>query len=48
MSYALLDPDGIDQDGEWAPYVYKGWGGEGARDQLEWSPSEGAHAGRRQ
>ncbi|MBC2905753.1 SMI1/KNR4 family protein [Streptomyces cupreus] len=28
MSYALLDPGDIDQDGEWALYVYKGWGGE--------------------
>ncbi|WP_406723674.1 SMI1/KNR4 family protein [Streptomyces sp. GD-15H] len=28
MSYALLDPGDSDQDGEWALYVYKGWGGE--------------------
>lgn len=28
MSYALLDPGDTDQDGEWALYVYKGWGGE--------------------
>ncbi|GGX71517.1 cell wall assembly protein [Streptomyces minutiscleroticus] len=28
MSYALLDPGDRDQDGEWALYVYKGWGGE--------------------
>ncbi|MEU9860505.1 SMI1/KNR4 family protein [Streptomyces sp. NPDC047971] len=28
MSYALLDPGDTDRDGEWALYVYKGWGGE--------------------
>ncbi|MGW7202579.1 SMI1/KNR4 family protein [Streptomyces sp. NPDC054837] len=28
MSYALLDPGDTDQDGEWALYLYKGWGGE--------------------
>ncbi|MEU0304011.1 SMI1/KNR4 family protein [Streptomyces sp. NPDC006175] len=28
MSYALLDPGDSDQDGEWALYLYKGWGGE--------------------
>ncbi|MFE6288254.1 SMI1/KNR4 family protein [Streptomyces sp. NPDC057877] len=28
MSYALLDPGDTGQDGEWALYVYKGWGGE--------------------
>ncbi|MFE9821314.1 SMI1/KNR4 family protein [Streptomyces sp. NPDC005791] len=28
MSYALLDPGDSDQDGEWALYVHKGWGGE--------------------
>ncbi|MGW2203920.1 SMI1/KNR4 family protein [Streptomyces sp. NPDC001774] len=28
MSHALLDPGDTDQDGEWALYVYKGWGGE--------------------
>ncbi|MET9429354.1 SMI1/KNR4 family protein [Streptomyces sp. NPDC003036] len=28
MSYALLDPEDTDQDGEWALYVYKGWSGE--------------------
>lgn len=28
MSYALLDPGDTDQDGEWALYVYQGWGGE--------------------
>ncbi|MEU6949061.1 SMI1/KNR4 family protein [Streptomyces sp. NPDC046316] len=28
MSNALLDPGDTDQDGEWALYVYKGWGGE--------------------
>jgi hypothetical protein len=28
MSYALLDPGDTDEDGEWALYVYKGWGGE--------------------
>ncbi|MFF8375402.1 SMI1/KNR4 family protein [Streptomyces sp. NPDC015661] len=28
MSHALLDPGDSDQDGEWALYVYKGWGGE--------------------
>ncbi|MEU8437318.1 SMI1/KNR4 family protein [Streptomyces sp. NPDC029216] len=28
MSYALLDPGDCDRDGEWALYVYKGWGGE--------------------
>ncbi|MFI6564243.1 SMI1/KNR4 family protein [Streptomyces sp. NPDC050534] len=27
-SYALLDPGDSDQDGEWALYVYKAWGGE--------------------
>ncbi|MER6320596.1 SMI1/KNR4 family protein [Streptomyces coelicoflavus] len=27
-SYALLDPGDRDGDGEWALYVYKGWGGE--------------------
>ncbi|PWI12831.1 SMI1/KNR4 family protein [Streptomyces sp. Act143] len=28
MSNALLDPGDVDEDGEWALYVYKGWGGE--------------------
>ncbi|MER6186868.1 SMI1/KNR4 family protein [Streptomyces sp. NPDC001652] len=28
MSHALLDPGDTDQDGEWALYLYKGWGGE--------------------
>ncbi|MGW1227167.1 SMI1/KNR4 family protein [Streptomyces sp. NPDC002530] len=28
MSYALLDPGDTDEDGEWALYVYRGWGGE--------------------
>ncbi|MEV6883992.1 SMI1/KNR4 family protein [Streptomyces sp. NPDC051135] len=28
MSYALLDPGDVGADGEWALYVYKGWGGE--------------------
>ncbi|MFD7560472.1 SMI1/KNR4 family protein, partial [Streptomyces sp. NPDC059835] len=28
MSYALLDPGDRDEDGEWALYLYKGWGGE--------------------
>ncbi|MEV4431070.1 SMI1/KNR4 family protein [Streptomyces sp. NPDC049602] len=28
MSHALLDPGDSGQDGEWALYVYKGWGGE--------------------
>ncbi|XUM02383.1 SMI1/KNR4 family protein [Streptomyces venezuelae ATCC 10712] len=28
MSHALLDPGDVDEDGEWALYVYKGWGGE--------------------
>jgi hypothetical protein len=28
MSYALLDPGDSDQAGEWALYLYKGWGGE--------------------
>ncbi|MEW2168299.1 SMI1/KNR4 family protein [Streptomyces sp. NPDC007084] len=28
MSSALLDPGDVDQDGEWALYLYKGWGGE--------------------
>ncbi|MER5551532.1 SMI1/KNR4 family protein [Streptomyces sp. NPDC002793] len=28
MSHALLDPGDTDQDGEWALYVHKGWGGE--------------------
>ncbi|WP_405936442.1 SMI1/KNR4 family protein [Streptomyces sp. NBC_00726] len=28
MSYALLDPGDTDEDGEWALYVYQGWGGE--------------------
>ncbi|MFJ8162449.1 SMI1/KNR4 family protein [Streptomyces sp. NPDC096136] len=28
MSYALLDPGDRDEDGEWALYVYQGWGGE--------------------
>ncbi|MFC9590805.1 SMI1/KNR4 family protein [Streptomyces sp. NPDC056944] len=28
MSNALLDPGDLDEDGEWALYVYKGWGGE--------------------
>ncbi|MCM2424043.1 SMI1/KNR4 family protein [Streptomyces sp. RKAG293] len=28
MSHALLDPGDSDQAGEWALYVYKGWGGE--------------------
>jgi hypothetical protein len=28
MSYALLDPGDVGPDGEWALYVYKGWGGE--------------------
>ncbi|MFG2592015.1 SMI1/KNR4 family protein [Streptomyces sp. NPDC048438] len=28
MSYALLDPGDSDEDGEWALYLYKGWGGE--------------------
>ncbi|MFD9585121.1 SMI1/KNR4 family protein [Streptomyces sp. NPDC059980] len=28
MSHALLDPGDCDQDGEWALYLYKGWGGE--------------------
>lgn len=28
MSHALLDPGDRDEDGEWALYVYKGWGGE--------------------
>ncbi|MFD3837754.1 SMI1/KNR4 family protein [Streptomyces sp. NPDC058642] len=28
MSHALLDPGDTDQDGEWALYVYQGWGGE--------------------
>ncbi|MFJ8659739.1 SMI1/KNR4 family protein [Streptomyces sp. NPDC093795] len=28
MTNALLDPGDSDQDGEWALYVYKGWGGE--------------------
>lgn len=28
MSYALLDPGDTDDDGEWALYVYHGWGGE--------------------
>ncbi|GAA2480143.1 SMI1/KNR4 family protein [Streptomyces thermolineatus] len=28
MSYALLDPGDVDEDGEWALYLYKGWGGE--------------------
>ncbi|KKD05649.1 SMI1/KNR4 family protein [Streptomyces sp. WM6386] len=28
MSNALLDPGDTDEDGEWALYVYQGWGGE--------------------
>ncbi|MGW1274093.1 SMI1/KNR4 family protein, partial [Streptomyces sp. NPDC002491] len=28
MSSALLDPGDVDQGGEWALYVYKGWSGE--------------------
>jgi hypothetical protein len=28
MSHALLDPGDIDQDGEWALYVHKGWSGD--------------------
>ncbi|MGX2998637.1 SMI1/KNR4 family protein [Streptomyces sp. JNUCC 64] len=28
MSHALLDPGDVDEDGEWALYVYRGWGGE--------------------
>ncbi|WP_137989193.1 SMI1/KNR4 family protein [Streptomyces vilmorinianum] len=28
MTHALLDPGDTDRDGEWALYVYKGWGGE--------------------
>ncbi|MFE6972552.1 SMI1/KNR4 family protein [Streptomyces sp. NPDC057682] len=28
MSHALLDPGDTDEDGEWALYVYQGWGGE--------------------
>ncbi|MEU5633157.1 SMI1/KNR4 family protein [Streptomyces rishiriensis] len=28
MSNALLDPGDRDENGEWALYVYKGWGGE--------------------
>ncbi|MEW1998525.1 SMI1/KNR4 family protein [Streptomyces coelicoflavus] len=28
MTYALLDPGDLDGDGEWALYVYHGWGGE--------------------
>ncbi|MGY6021845.1 SMI1/KNR4 family protein [Streptomyces spinosirectus] len=27
-SYALLDPGDSDEDGEWALYLYHGWGGE--------------------
>ncbi|MFD8206702.1 SMI1/KNR4 family protein [Streptomyces sp. NPDC059695] len=27
-SHALLDPGDLDEDGEWALYVYKGWSGE--------------------
>ncbi|MFF3617044.1 SMI1/KNR4 family protein [Streptomyces sp. NPDC002580] len=28
MSHALLDPGDTDRHGEWALYLYKGWGGE--------------------
>ncbi|MBQ0984763.1 SMI1/KNR4 family protein [Streptomyces sp. F63] len=28
MSHALLDPGDTGRDGEWALYLYKGWGGE--------------------
>ncbi|MFF2194282.1 SMI1/KNR4 family protein [Streptomyces sp. NPDC058157] len=31
MSYALLDPGDRDEDGEWALYLYQGWGGEPPR-----------------